>query len=165
MIALLALALAAAAPSRPETANIDVARYAGTWHEIARFDTFFERGCRGATATYALMANGDLGVTNACVDSAGRRKEVHGKAWVSNPKVPGKLRVQFFWPFSAPYWVLDVGPDYDWALVGGPDRSTCWILARAPAISAPLYDRLVRELLERGYDIAKLVRVTSPSAK
>ena len=160
MIALkLLMSLATAAAADPQTVPVDLDRYLGTWFEIARFDHRFERGCEDVTATYTRRQNGDIGVVNSCA-KGGKTKTISGHAWVPDPAVSGKLKVQFFWPFSAPYWVLDLAPDYAWALVGSPDRSSCWILSRTPAISDELSRDLSARLRAKGFDPAKLIHVT-----
>jgi apolipoprotein D and lipocalin family protein len=168
-LALLALLLASAARAEdlPDTANLDLKRYTGTWYELARFETFFERGCVGASATYTLRDDGNLGVVNRCFKETltGKEESVEGKAWVVDPKVPGKLKVQFFWPFSGDYWVLDVAPDYSWALVGNPAKKSCWVFSRTPQVDDALYASLVEKLKVRGYDVTKLLKIaqkTSP---
>jgi apolipoprotein D and lipocalin family protein len=152
---LLALVLAAAPPFVPK---LDLARYAGTWHEVARLPTFFERGCVGVTATYVPEPNGRIAVINRCVKD-GKVSEIRGEAWVPDPAEPAKLKVQFFWPFKGDYWVLDVAPDYSWALVGDPGRSHAWILSRAPTLDDATYARLVARLRELGFDSAALEKV------
>jgi apolipoprotein D and lipocalin family protein len=156
LVAGLALAQAPA----PETADLDLSRYLGTWHEVARFDSFFQRGCHATTASYSLRDDGELRVINLCHDGSptGKLKRAEGKAWVEDPKTPGKLKVQFFWPFSGPYWVLEVAPDYSWALIGHPKKTSCWVLSRTPTMDEALYASLVKKLDARGYDTAKLVR-------
>jgi len=157
---LLSLALAQSPAALPETAALDLNRYAGTWYELARFDTFFQKGCVASTATYTPRENGDVTVLNRCREDRvdGKLKEITGKAWVPDRAEPGKLRVQFFWPFSGPYWVLEVAEDYSWALVGHPEKTRCWVFTRAPAIEDGLYQQLVEKLRARGYDVSKLVR-------
>ena len=44
--------------------DFDVERYQGTWYEIARFDSWFERGLADVTATYALREDGRVGLVN-----------------------------------------------------------------------------------------------------
>jgi apolipoprotein D and lipocalin family protein len=154
----LLVSLATAAVTDPTTVPVDLGRYLGTWYEIARFDHVFERGCEDVTATYERRPNGDIGVVNSCV-KGGKTKAISGHAWVPDPDVSGKLKVQFFWPFSAPYWVLDLAPDYAWALVGSPDRSNCWILSRTPVIPEELYGDLSARLRAKGFDPAKLIRI------
>ena len=48
-------------------ARVDLARYLGTWYEIARKPMRFEDAtARDITATYALEADGAVRVTNSC---------------------------------------------------------------------------------------------------
>jgi apolipoprotein D and lipocalin family protein len=160
----LLLSLALAQQPVPDTAAVELRSYLGTWYELARFDSFFQRGCVASTATYSLRDDGEVRVINRCRDGAldGKLKEIEGKAWVPDPAQSGKLKVQFFWPFSAPYWVLEVGPDYAWALVGHPDKKLCWVLSRTPHVDEALYQQLVGRLAARGYDVARLQRTTQP---
>ena len=162
---LLALSLTSGAARNAETAQLDLSRYLGTWYEIARYDHFFERGCVGVTATYEQAQGDRIKVTNRCVkgpDLQGEVKKIEGKAWVPDPEEPGKLKVQFFWPFRADYWVLEVAPDYSWALVGDPSGKTCWILSRTPQLPDDVYETLTEKLRARGYDPEKLIRVLQP---
>lgn len=157
---MLSLVLFVALAQAPETAPIELERYLGTWYELARFDNFFERGCAGVSATYTKRPDGDVRVENRCVKETldGKRSSVEGKAWVPDPSEPGKLKVQFFWPFSGPYWVLEVATDYSWALIGHPKKSSCWVFSRTPAVAPALYEQLVEKLRARGYDTTKLLK-------
>ena len=56
-----------------------------------------------------------------------------------------KLKVTFFWPFYGDYWILDLDPDYRWAMVGTPDRKYLWLLSRTPQIGEDLYRKLVED--------------------
>ena len=53
---------------------LDTQTYLGRWYEIARFPNSFEDGCRNVTATYGLLDNGRLSVTNRCEKDSGRRR-------------------------------------------------------------------------------------------
>ncbi|MBE0602867.1 MAG: lipocalin family protein, partial [Deltaproteobacteria bacterium] len=63
-----------------------------------------------------------------------------------------------FWPFSGDYWILALGPEYEYAVVGTPDREYLWFLARTPTVSRDLYDLLVREAERQGFDPSRVVR-------
>ncbi|HPD06285.1 MAG TPA: lipocalin family protein [Candidatus Bipolaricaulis sp.] len=139
--------------------ELDLPRYLGTWYAVASIPTTFERDCaQGTTATYTLLPNGQVEVVNACFSSDGQRIEARGRAWVPDPQVPAKLKVSFvnflglrFFP--ADYWVIDLAPDYSYAVVGHPSRSYGWILSRTPTPTLPA-DTLagIRERLEvQGY--------------
>lgn len=139
----------------PETIpQLDLFRYMGTWHEIAKYPNRFQKGCGCTTATYALRSDGKVSVLNRC---AGPRGDRSAKGWA---KVvgPGKLKVTFFWPFFGDYWILALDPEYRWVVVGSPDRRYLWILARSPRIEEGLYQSLVARAQAQGFDPAALVR-------
>jgi len=48
---------------------------------------------------------------------------------VVDPKTNAKLKVRFFWPFSGDYWIIDLGENYEYAVVGHPKRTYLWIWA------------------------------------
>jgi apolipoprotein D and lipocalin family protein len=144
-----------------QTAMIDFDRYVGVWFEQARFENFFEKGCAGVSSAYSKKPEGGLRVINRCFQDGldGAQKTAEGSAWAPDPKQPGKLKLQFFWPFSGDSWVLEVAPDYSWALVGNPAKSSAWVLSRKRQIDETLYSTLVEKLRARGYEVDKLIRV------
>ena len=127
-LALLATLLAgcAHAPSGPPLRTVDrvdLQRYLGKWYEIATIPMSFQKGCVGVTAVYTLRPDGDVDVVNTCRKETldGPERSAQGKAWSVDPS-NAKLEVQFFWPFHGSYWVIDLDPDYRWAVVGHPSR-------------------------------------------
>lgn len=144
---------------------VDVQKYLGTWYEIATIPQKFQKGCVGVTAHYVLRKDGDIDVVNVCRQGAldGKVRSVRGKAWVVDKKTNAKLRVQFFWPFSGAYWIIELDPEYQWAVVGHPGRSYLWILSRTPQMDPAVYDDLLRRIAGKGYDLNRLVRTLQPS--
>ena len=143
---------------RKPVALFDLKRYMGTWYEIARYDHSFERGLERVEAHYELQPDGRVSVLNSCFDySSDRRKEAHGKAHAT--EVPGRLRVSFFWIFYSDYNVLELGPDYDWALVGSRSSKYLWILSRTPTLPADTLNHILRLAGARGYNTGKLLFV------
>ena len=69
----------------------------------------------------------------------------------------GKLKITRLWPFSAKYWVLAVGPTYDWALIGGPDHKSLWVLSRAKSVSSEVFTEIKKKAQAEGFDTAKLL--------
>ncbi len=53
------------------------------------------------------------------------------------------------------YWIIGLGPDYTWAVVGTPSREHLWILSRTPAMSASSYDRAIEIARGNGFDVTK----------
>jgi apolipoprotein D and lipocalin family protein len=71
-----------------------------------------------------------------------------------------KLKVSFFWPFSGDYWILDLGPNYEYAMVGEPGRKYLWILSRQPNLDEETYLKLAMKARLLGFDTSRLIRAT-----
>lgn len=143
---------------RTTVPSFDLARYMGTWYEIARYDHSFERGLDGVRAEYELKPDGRVGVVNSgTVSRSGRSKCARGKAYAAG--VPGRLRVSFFWFFYSDYYVMELGGDYDWALVGSRSSKYLWILSRTPTLPCRTLNHILRLAQRRGYRTDKLLFV------
>jgi apolipoprotein D and lipocalin family protein len=156
-----AIALAAyGQDSSPLTtvAKVDLKRYAGLWHEIARIPNRFQKQCAwGVTAEYALRADGRIDVVNRCYDSNGRIEEAKGLARVEDKSSNARLGVSFFsilgWrPVWGDYWIIGLGDDYQYAVVGAPGRNYGWILARERKLDEEVLKKIFAMLREQGYD-------------
>jgi apolipoprotein D and lipocalin family protein len=145
---------------------VDLNRYLGRWYELARYDMIFERGCEGVTAEYSLRPDGLVRVLNSCRKGApdGPLKTAEGRAKVVPGSDGAKLKVAFFGPFWADYWVLDRADDYSWAIVGEPSRKYLWILSRDATPGAEATAALVARTAALGYDTSRLVMVKQPPA-
>ena len=98
--------------------HVDLNRYVGQWYEIARLPNRFEEKCAGSvTATYSLLSDGKLKVVNRCRKASGEYTTASGKAKVVDKTTNAKLKVTFFWPFYGDYWILDLGSNYEYAVV------------------------------------------------
>lgn len=162
-----ALALPAfAAEPVQSVLQLDISRYAGEWHEIAHLPMFFQRKCVGdITARYTLDDEGAIGVRNACRTRDGSIDVAEGTARRVKGH-PGRLQVRFapdvldwvpmVW---ADYWVIDLDPDYQWAVVGEPDREYFWILSRTPTMERGLFEQIKARAEAVGYRLKPLVVV------
>lgn len=140
--------------------HLSIEKYVGTWYEIARYDHSFERNLVGVTATYSLKEDGMIKVVNAGYKNTldGKYSSSEGKAKVPNPP-EGKLKVSFFWIFYGDYFVLDIDPKYQWAIVGSSSDKYLWILSRTPQLDDSVYNDLIDRISKRGYDASKLIKV------
>ena len=140
--------------------SVDLARYAGKWYEIARLPNRFQRDCASdTTASYTLRLDGKITVVNACRTSEGKAKTATGTARLASDKEPNsKLKVSFFWPFYGNYWIIDLDPDYKWAVVGEPGRKYFWILSREPRLDDTLYQQVLDRAKQQGYDVSRLIK-------
>ena len=109
--------------------TVDLNRYEGLWYEIARLPNFFERKLKCTSATYSLRKDGKITVLNKGYFLTDPKKlsSIQGVAWVPDQKAPAKLKVQFFWPFSGDYWIMELDKEYRYVLVGDPKYKYLWI--------------------------------------
>jgi len=145
--------------------SVDLERYAGKWYEIARLPNRFQRDCAAnTTATYTLRPDGKITVINECSKADGRRKSAKGTARVADPKGPNtKLKVSFFWPFSGNYWIIELDPEYRWAVIGEPGRDYLWILSREPRLDEGLYTQILERAKQQGFDVARVMKTVQSS--
>lgn len=158
LLALLSLVPAFSQASELQTVPyVDLNRYLGKWYEIASIPASFSKDCFNSTATYSLLPDGDIKVVNACETEKGP-KSVEGKAWVVDEKTNAKLKVRFFWPFTGNYWVIDLGRNYEYAVVGEPSRDYLWVLSRNPRMSNAELQQILKRAAAKEYDIRRVVR-------
>ena len=155
------LASCASGPPPSTVPSVDLARYAGPWHEIESFPNWFQRGCAATKATYTPQPDGKIRVVNTC-ERRGRPVSIEGTARVVPGSNNAKLKVSFFRPFEGDYWILDLDPSYRWAAVGHPNRKFLWILSRTPQLDPALRASIRARLAAQGYDISRL-RPTPPA--
>jgi apolipoprotein D and lipocalin family protein len=145
--------------------QVDLDRYQGRWYEIASFPNRFQRGCVATTADYSPRNDGRIRVVNECRDGSfdGELRSIEGVAWVSDEgDGNAKLQVQFFWPFRGAYWIIELDPDYRYAVVGHPNRKYLWILSRDPTLAPSIYSELLRRIEELGFDVSRLNLTAQP---
>jgi apolipoprotein D and lipocalin family protein len=174
LVAFVAAAIASAASvdnlaSPVPVAYVDLNRYAGLWHEVARIPNRFQNQCaRDVTAFYEVRDDGRLSVVNRCVGADGRMHQAAGIAKVIDTQTNARLKVSFvsflgFRPFWGDYWVLGLGENYEYAVVGTPDRKYGWILAREARPDSETLGKARQVLKSQGYDIARF-RFSSPDS-
>jgi apolipoprotein D and lipocalin family protein len=143
-----------------ETVNfVDLNRYVGQWYEIARYHHKFQKDCVGSKATYTLRDDGKIAVVNECYDKtfSGKLRTAKGKAWVVDKNTNARLKVSFFWPFAGDYWIIDLGENYEYAVIGHPTRKYLWILSRTPVMAEEVFQAILNRLEKQGYNTADLI--------
>jgi apolipoprotein D and lipocalin family protein len=153
-------------------ASVDLAKYAGSWYEIARLPMFFQRHCVASKAVYRVRPDQSFDVHNECLTASGHTATAEAAATVVDPATNARLRVvfdNFFARLASPsnegnYWILHVDADYRTALVGTPDRRYLWILARSKRLDDGVYQRLVDLARTLGYPVDTLIRDQWPDA-
>jgi apolipoprotein D and lipocalin family protein len=141
--------------------SVELERYLGKWYEIAHLPAKFQEGCSETTATYTLAKDGNISVLNVCRRN-GKVKQAKGKAKIVDKTTGAKLKVTFFWPFYGDYWIIKLGKDYDYSVVGTPNRKYLWILSRTPQMDGKLFSELTEFAKSNGFDVGKLIRTSQP---
>ena len=139
--------------------HVELKKYLGKWYEIAHLPARFQKGCTDTTATYTLSEDGNISVLNECRRN-GKVKRAKGKAKVVDKNSGAKLKVTFFWPFYGDYWIINLGQDYDYAVVGTPNRKYLWILSRTPQMVDKLFSQLIESVKSKGFDVNNLIKTT-----
>ncbi|MGE3787483.1 MAG: lipocalin family protein [Nitrospirales bacterium] len=168
---LLAGACATIDPAKeiPTARSVDLVRYMGTWHEVARLPMWAQRDCVQSTAEYRQIDTTRVAVRNACRTLEGESISIEGVATVVDPINHAKLNVVFDqWAAKlvalltsseqGNYWILQIDPDYQLAIVGTPDRDYLWILSRAPTLDDTAYQEAVAFCRSLGFQTEHLIR-------
>jgi apolipoprotein D and lipocalin family protein len=146
--------------------KVNLERYLGTWYEIASYPQRFQEGCTGTTATYTLRSDGEIDVLNKCRKGRldGPEDAAEGRARVVDRTSNAKLEVSFFRPFWGDYWIIDLGPDYEYAVVGHPSRDYLWILSRTRTLDDDTYAAILSRLEDKGYPLERLGKTKQPAS-
>jgi apolipoprotein D and lipocalin family protein len=159
LITLTLVSFTFAQQSPPKTVDyVDLKKYVGLWYEIAKIPNRFQSQCvKGTTAKYTLNGNGEIDVINSCIDEDNETDDANGLARVVDKKTNAKLEVSFVsffgWrPFWGDYWIIGLDENYQWAIVGTPNRKYGWILSRTPKLEAEILDKIFSILKEQGYN-------------
>ena len=152
----LALACTNADPSVAQ--NLELSRFQGHWYEIARIPRDYDRTCFDTTADYTLVDAGKLELRHRCHlgSATGALSEFAAPASVDDPAVPAKLTLDLGL-YRGSYWVLEVGKNYEYALIGHPSLTMLWVLSRTPTLPGNVYEALRAKATHEGYDADALV--------
>ncbi|QQS37302.1 MAG: lipocalin family protein [Ignavibacteriales bacterium] len=143
---------------------VDLKKYVGLWYEISKIPNRFQKQCiSNATAKYILDEDGDIKVVNSCVDDENEMDIAEGVAKVVDKKSNAKLEVSFvsflgIRPFWGDYWIIGLDDNYNWAVVGTPDRKYGWVLSRTPELADEILLHINNILKENGYKPESFVK-------
>ena len=137
--------------------KVDLRRYSGKWYEIATIPHSFEKDCACSIAEYHLNPDGYLEITNSCLQE-GRQKVVNAKAFPIEGSNNSKLEVQYFWPIKGKYYIMALDKEYQYALVGHPNRNYLWVLSRYQEMDEDTFIDLLQIARQEGFDISRLRR-------
>jgi apolipoprotein D and lipocalin family protein len=145
--------------------SVSLSRLQGKWYEIARLPRMTEVDCHGTTAFYTQSADGSLGLVNQCnVGSpTGKLQTIAMTATVPDSSVPAKLALNVG-GYTGDYWILEVGPSYEYTVVGHPSRLYFWILSRTPTLDESTMSGILTRAEAAHFDTSKLEYTPQPPA-
>jgi apolipoprotein D and lipocalin family protein len=145
--------------------HVDLNRYLGNWYVIANIPYVLEKGKVATYDTYSMRPDGRMNnvFTFRKGSFAAPEKSWHGVAWVVNHESNAEWRVRFLWPLYATYLVLELDPEYRWAVVATPGHKLLWVLARQRQLDDATYAEILKRIAAQGYDPNRLAKVPQPA--
>ena len=71
--------------------------------------------------------------------------------------IKAKWEVQFIWPFTLDYWVIELEKNYTYAVIGEPDKENFWVLNRQPIMDKNILNQIIEKFKIQGYDLSNLI--------
>jgi apolipoprotein D and lipocalin family protein len=154
-----------AGPPLDVASDVDLARFQGKWYEIARLPRTTQTDCHGTTAFYTQAPDGTMSFVNQCNvgGATGPLKTVSMTATVPNSSVPAKLALDVG-GYVGDYWILEVGSNYEYAVVGHPSRLYWWVLSRTPSLDAITMKGVIARATTEQFDVSQLEYTPQPPA-
>ena len=152
-------------PPLAVASNVDLSRFQGKWYEIARLPRTTQTDCHGTTAFYTQGSNGSMSFVNQCNvgGATGPLKTVAMTATVPDTSVPAKLALDVG-GYAGDYWILEIGSNYEYAVVGHPSRLYWWVLSRTPSLDASTMQGVIARATAEQFDMSELQYTPQPPA-
>jgi apolipoprotein D and lipocalin family protein len=136
--------------STPASAPIDLQRFMGTWYVIGRVPNPVERGHVASVNQYTLRGDQKVSITYRFREGFSQpQQELTVRASVDEESGNHNWRTWFYKVVPTHTRVLEVAPDYSWAMLGYPGREMAWIFARMPDMDKDLYKELATRLRDQ----------------
>lgn len=152
---------------------IDVRKFMGRWYVLAAIPTVFDRHACNSMENYTwneVKQHVDISFTFQAGSFDAPVKEIIQRATILNTQVNTRWALSprllgFFIPINLPYLILHCAADYSSTIVGVPDRSFLYVMARAHALAEPALAKLLEICRQAGYDMSKVERVKHDYSK
>lgn len=160
MLIVITTACANGSITRAEADAIDLPRFMGAWHVIAHIPYFAERGHVASRNEYTLREDRKIGARYVYQEGFGHPVDtVESRASVKAGTGNRRWTAWFFGVVPTKFRILEVAPDYSWALIDYPERDLAWIFSRTPVMDDQLYETLVKKMRDYGVNARQLERV------
>ena len=153
-----------AGTTRPPIATVeyvDLPRFMGDWYVIGNIPTVLEKNAYNAVERYELAEDGTISTTFSFRAGGfdGKQKRYHPRGFVRDTTSNAEWGMQFVWPIKADYRVVYLDEHYQYTAIGRDRRDYLWIMARTPTMPDDIYQAIVDQLAEQGYDRSLIRKV------
>jgi len=133
----------------------------GDWRVIAHIPHRADKSWVDSIQSYALRPDGriETWTTFRRKSFDAPQKTVRATIDVVNAETRAEWSVEFFGLTRNRYFITDLDPGYQWAVIGHPSRKYGWIIARERSLPDGAYDAILDRLAVRGYDPARFKKV------
>lgn len=139
---------------------LDLNRYLGRWYMIANIPYFAESGNKETYVDYSLREDGMLDDVLTARDEFDKKPfQKHGLIDVLNRVNNAEGRITFLQPLWQDYAVLYIDENYQYTVIGHPNRNYCWIFSRTPEMSDEVYGRLLAVLSANHFDTRRILKI------
>ena len=154
-------------PPPPTVPKVDLPRFMGDWYVVGGILTFLEKGAHHAIESYRLDDQGRIQTTFTFRKDSfdGPLKKYTPVGFVYNHETFAEWRMQFIWPFKAPFLIIYLDPDYQATAISTHDRKYLWIMSRTPQMPEKYYNEIIALAREQGFALEKLVSVPQPGGE
>lgn len=120
--------------------GMNFTRFMGIWYNIASLPNAIEKNCKCPQSLDTLKSELVIELAQSCL--------IFGKNITSNSKAVATVDGYGNWtnwngPLSAPYWIINLDPNYQWVVIGQPSRKGFWIMHRKPHMDQSLLRTLI----------------------
>ncbi|TSJ43693.1 lipocalin [Mucilaginibacter corticis] len=137
--------------------GFDIENYMGLWYEIARLPNHAVKHMGQLTEHYALNSDGTVNVITKGYDiKKDKWVETSGKLKFVDGEELGMFKVSYSPPFYSSYNVIDIDPEYKYALVCGSNLDQLRILSKETNIPDEIRAQFVVMARMLGFDIRRL---------
>jgi apolipoprotein D and lipocalin family protein len=140
---------------------VDVSRFMGKWWVISHVPNFIENGKVGTSDTYTAISKTRLKTAftfrKGSLDAP--EEQWVGTARITNTTTNADWKVRLVWPLESRYRVLELDPNYGWAVVSNGNGKLVWVLSRTPRLDSYTYGVVMERLRQRRISPASLEMV------
>jgi apolipoprotein D and lipocalin family protein len=141
---------------------VDRDKFMGDWHVIAGRFTSFEDKAHNAVERYHWNEEKqriDIDFSFNYGSLNGPLKKIPQKAWIINEQTNATWKVSPFWPLKFTYLVIALDPNYEWTVIGVPNKKYLWLMSKTPSFSREKSEQILKQIESTGYPINDIVWV------